>query len=212
MIISIKEYDPMSDNKKSEKELKVVTPGEVLGVIEEFSPGNNCYEIDGQIVSEAWGTVQTTSEHQIKINPLKKVFTPTKGSIALGLVSELRKQSATVTLTHFKMGRETNFRSINYSTNAMLHISNVSDRYIRAIHDGVRPGDYIICKVLSVNPDLRISLFGSRDLGVISAICYSCGYEVDRIVKRNLIRCNNCGATQNRVLSSFFGKTEQLLE
>ncbi|MHA2104318.1 MAG: hypothetical protein ACW981_12900 [Candidatus Hodarchaeales archaeon] len=55
-----------------------------------------------------------------------------------------------------------------------------------------------------------MGLFGSHDLGVINAICYSCGQEVDRVVKRNLIRCNNCGATQNRVLSSFFGKTDKL--
>lgn len=199
-------------NKKESINEKIVTPGEFLGVIEEFTPGKNCYEVDGQLISESWGTVKTTSEHQLKITPVKRIFVPRKGTIALGIVSELRRQSANITLTHFKMGYERKFQSIKYSIPTMLHISNVSDRYIRAIHDGVRPGDYIICKILSTHPDNRVSLFGSHDLGVISAICYSCGQEVNRVVKRNLIRCNNCGATQNRVLSSFFGKLDKLTE
>jgi exosome complex component CSL4 len=201
----------MKKIKESEND-KIVIPGEILGVIEEFTLGKNCFEVDGQIVSESLGTVKTSSEHQIKINPVKKVFVPRKGTIALGVVSELRRQSANVTLTHYKIGDGKYFQSIKYSSSAMLHISNVSDRYLRAIHDGVRPGDHIICKILSTHPDFRVGLFGSHDLGVINAICYSCGQEVNRVVKRNLISCNNCGATQNRVLSSFFGKTDKLTE
>ena len=139
------------------------------------------------------------------------MFSPKEGTIALGYVTELRKQIANVTLTHFKFGPNKKLESIKFTIKAIIHISNVSDRFIRSIHDGVRPGDYILCKIIDTTPDYRVSLFGSRDLGVISATCYSCGQEVNRILKRNLLRCNNCGATQNRVLSTYFGKLEKLV-
>ncbi|OLS19529.1 MAG: Exosome complex component Csl4 [Candidatus Heimdallarchaeota archaeon LC_3] len=200
----------MPDNTTNNMD-KIVTPGEVLGVIEEFSPGENCFEIDGQVISETLGKFKQDKDHLVNIIPCKEAFSPKEGAFALGYVTELRKQIANVTLTHFKFGKKNSLQSIKFTIHAIIHISNVSDRFIRAIHDGVRPGDYILCKVISTSPDYRVSLFGSRDLGVISATCYSCGQEVNHVLKRNLLRCKNCGATQNRVLSSYFGKLENLV-
>ena len=74
------------------------------------------------------------------------------------------------------------------------------------MYDGVRPGDWIIAKIIKVefNGSISISLYGSRDLGVIYASCFVCAKEVDKVIKRDLLRCNHCGATQSRILSSEF--------
>ncbi|MFW9927865.1 MAG: exosome complex RNA-binding protein Csl4 [Candidatus Thorarchaeota archaeon] len=197
--------------KENEKE-NIVIPGEYLGVIEEFdtSTTKNCYEQDGQIFSESWGIAKIDNKHQLKITPRKRIRNPRPGTIALGIVTEIRKQSASVTLTHFRFEKEKSFVSLNDNFSALLHISNLSDRYIRVLYDAVRPADYILCKILATKPEFRVGLFGSRELGVIYAICYACGKEITRSIKRNLLKCNNCGATQPRVLSSHFGHLEKL--
>lgn len=194
----------------SEKEKRIVVPGDEIGVIEEFLPKYNCYEKDGIIISENWGEVKVDSKkHQVRVIPTQRIQKIQRGTVAIGYITEIRRQKANVTLIRFRFKNERDFKDIKATFPASLHISNMSDRYTRSIHDGVRPGDYVICKIISTNPDYRISLTGSRELGVIHAACFVCGAEVNRVVKRNLVRCNSCGATQNRILGNEFGKFER---
>ena len=74
------------------------------------------------------------------------------------------------------------------------------------MYDGIRPGDWIIAKIIKVefNGNMSVSLYGSRDLGVIYASCFVCAKEVEKVIKRDLLRCTHCGATQSRILSSEF--------
>ena len=180
-------------------------PGDQLGVIEEFTPQHNCFEQEGVIFSSTFGErVVDKEKHQVNIFPFKKIYTPRRGSIALGRIIEVRRQTATVEIAHFKVGKA--FKDFKTKFTAALSVSNLSSRYIKNLYDGVRPGDWIICKIVKIefNGNIDVSLYGAREFGVISASCFVCGKEIDRVVKRNLLKCNNCGTTQPRVLSSDF--------
>ena len=193
------------------EEKDFVCPGDQLGVIEEFTPQNNCFEMEGAVYSSTMGEkVLDKEKHQITIFPKKRIYTPRRGSIALGYISEVRRQSATVEIAYFKVGKR--FKDFKTKFNAQLSVSNLSRRYIKNLYDGVRPGDWIICKIvkLDFNGNIDVSLFGSREFGVIAASCFVCGKEIDWVVKRNLIRCRNCGVTQPRVLSSDFPLSKSL--
>lgn len=186
-------------------EKNYVCPGDQLGVIEEFTPQNNCFEADGAVYSSTMGEQYLDKEkHQITISAKKRIYVPRRGSIALGYITEVRRQTATVEIAHFKVGKT--FKDFKTKFNAQLSVANLSSRYIKNLYDGIRPGDWIICKIsrLDFNGNIDVSLYGSREFGVISASCFICGKEIDRVIKRNLLRCNNCGATQPRVLSSDF--------
>ena len=140
----------MTDKKTSDTETTIVIPGEQLGVIEEFTPKTNCYEHDGLIIAENWGTKHIDHEHHfVSVVPLKKIFIPRHGTIALGYVTEIRKQNASVVLSHFRITAKNNtFVSTKTTYPANLHITNISDRYIRNLYDGIRPWDYVFCKIL----------------------------------------------------------------
>lgn len=193
----------------SEKEF--ICPGDQLGVIEEFTPQNNCYEQEGAVISSVFGERWLDKErHQINVVPKRKIYTPRRGSIALGFITEVRRQTATVEIAHFKVGKQ--FKDFQTKFTAQLSVANLSSRFIKNLYDGVRPGDWIICKVVKIdfNGNMDVSLYGSREFGVISASCFVCGHEIERVVKRNLLKCNNCGATQPRVLSSDFPLSRSL--
>lgn len=193
------------------EEKNFVCPGDQLGVIEEFTPQYNCFETDGAVFSSTIGEQALDKEkHQITVMPKKRIYTPRRGSIALGYISEVRRQSATVDISFFKVGKA--FRDFKTKYSASLSVSNLSRRYIKNLYDGVRPGDWIICKIvkLDFNGNMDVSLYGSREFGVIAASCFICGKEIEWVVKRNLIRCNNCGVTQPRVLSSDFPLSKSL--
>ena len=196
---------------KSLQEKEFICPGDQLGVIEEFTPQNNCYEQEGAVFSSVFGERWLDKErHQINVVPKRKIYTPRRGSIALGFITEVRRQNASVEIAHFKVGKQ--FKDFKTKYNAQLSVANLSSRFIKNLYDGVRPGDWLICKVvkLDFNGNMDVSLYGSREFGVITASCYVCGHEVDRVVKRNLLKCNDCGATQPRVLSSDFPLSRSL--
>ncbi|MHA2365361.1 MAG: exosome complex RNA-binding protein Csl4 [Candidatus Hodarchaeales archaeon] len=182
----------------------VVVPGEQLGVVEEFLPQDNCFEEDGIVYSASWGEKVQNQKHNVSVKG-KEVFSPSKGDIALAYVIEIRKQTASLHIAHFFNPKISAFEQKKYVYYGVIHVSNISDRYIRSMHDAVRPGDWIVCKVIQFDSPLPISLFG-QDLGVIHASCFQCGHEVDRVLKRNLIRCTHCGTTQSRYLSRLFNK------
>jgi exosome complex RNA-binding protein Csl4 len=187
------------------QEKDLVCPGDQLGVIEEFTPQNNCFEQDGAVYSSLLGErVIDKEKHQISIYPTKKIYIPRRGSIALAHVTEIRRQAATVEISHFKVGKS--FKDIKTKFTASLSVMNLSSRFVKNLYDGVRTDDWLICKIskIEINGNIDVSLYGSREFGVIVAACFICGKEIDRVVKRNLLRCNNCGATQPRILSSDF--------
>lgn len=181
---------------------KIVVPGEELGVIEEFVPEANCFEEDGVIFSSSWGEVQKDKKYVISVSSKRKLFVPTNGAIGMGYVSEVRKQTAIIVIPYFKVGSA--FNDIKYQPSATLHISNVSDGYVRTMHDALRPGDWVLCRISREDP-LAVTLYGSRHFGVIHAACFQCGKEITGAkIRRNLIRCTSCGATQSRFLSVDF--------
>jgi len=116
------------DNKK--ETAQIVTPGEQLGVIEEFIPQNNCFEEDGSVYSASWGTVDNEKKHEVSVVSKNKVFQPIKGTISLGYVTEIRKQTSNIILSYFK-GDNNKFQPVKYHYSATLHVSNISDRFIR---------------------------------------------------------------------------------
>lgn len=196
----------MTDDEHLDEQL--VLPGQELGVIEEFLPADNCYEDEenGTVVAAALGHLKV-EKHQASVAPKRKIFVPKRGSIALGMVAEIRKQTASIEIAHFKVGNV--FKDMRTRYVATLHITNISDRYVRSMHDAVRPADWVLCKIIKYNPAdgrMDVSLFGSRQLGVIYAACFQCNAEISKVVKRSLVRCSACGTTQSRTLSTDFGE------
>ncbi len=176
----------------------IVAPGDWLGVIEEFIPSNGTYEEkDGSIYASTGGKV-VIDEHRIAVQTDREMVLPVRGVKAIGLVSTVKKQVASVDI--FKIGT----RILNIPITALLHISNSSHSYVRSMYDVCRPGDWVYSVIIKSGVPVHVSLVGS-EFGVLKGLCNYCGHALIRF-KTSLLKCSTCEEIQPRVVSHDFGK------
>jgi len=178
---------------------KLVYPGDKIGVIEMFMPGEGTYEENGVIYSSVIGQLDINMKNRVvSVKKEKNDSMPVPGQIVIAKVHEIRKNSAIVTMT--------NQEGINYTSSfeAMVHISMTSKTYIETMNDAFNEGDVIKAKILYMNRiPYQLTTIGKK-LGVILAFCRICGNKLD--LRGAKLACNICGNQEHRKLSNEYGK------
>jgi exosome complex component CSL4 len=180
-----------------------VTPGDRLGVIEEFSPGTGTYVEQGIIYSKITGrSLMDMLNKEVSVYPIiHGAVVPRSGSIVVGQVSQVQNQVANVTIT--TIGK----KSLSGKFTGVLHISDASPAYEESMFDVCKTGDLIRAKVISeTNRIYHLSTAVDRMLGVIYAFCSNCGHTLQW--RRSRMRCPNCGRIEKRKVASDYGKGE----
>jgi exosome complex component CSL4 len=180
-----------------------VTPGDRLGVIEEFSPGTGTYVEQGIIYSKITGrSLMDMLNKEVSVYPIiHSAVVPRSGSIVVGQVSQVQNQVANVTIT--MIGK----KSLSGKFTGVLHISDASPAYEESMFDVCKTGDVIRAKVISeTNRIYHLSTAVDRMLGVIYAFCSNCGHTLQW--RRSRMRCPNCGRIEKRKVASDYGKGE----
>ncbi len=176
-----------------------VAPGDSLGVIEEFMPGQGTYVEKGKIYAKISGrTLLDLQNKMVSIYPLVRgVKVPRVGSVVTGQVSGLQSKTANIRIT--KIGKD----KLSGVFSGLLYISDVSSSYIDSIHDACKPGDIVRAKVISeTNRKYHLSTVG-KNLGVIYSFCSRCGHTLQR--KRYRMICPKCGKLEKRHIAADYG-------
>ncbi len=190
-------------NSKNTKILSYVIPGDQLGVIEEYIPDKNCYEAEGIIYADIAGSVHIDVEnHRISVKGRREPITPAKGQLIIGQATITRKQASTISI--FRLNGEI----IPVPYTGILHISNVSDRYVHSMFEVIRPADWVRAGIIRDDIPLGLTLLGDT-YGVILAYCTICGSELD-FIRRNLLKCPECEHIQPRITSRLYGSNNML--
>ena len=131
----------------------VVVPGEQLCVIEELSPGDGTYEKEGVVFAAAPGAVSMDlKERSISVLPpdgKSKLALPVAGDILMGEVINAYEQRAEVAIVRV------NGQDYHGGLNGEIHISNVTRRFVKSMHD-----------VLCVNDIIRATALNSHELPI----------------------------------------------
>ena len=173
-----------------------VFPGDFLGYVEEFIAGEGVYEEDGKLYASKAGKLRI-KDKTLSVLPVKTIPEIRKGDIIIGRVVDTRNNFAMVEIAR-KRGSD---RVLRHYDRALLHISNVSEKYTKNIEECVRFWDIISAKVIDDN--LRVSI-KEEDLGVLKAICGVCG---DNLVREgDKLKCPRCGNVEKRKISKNYGK------
>lgn len=194
----------MSDKEKEDK--SITTPGEALGVIEEYFPGKNVINDDGTLLSAIPGEVDLDEENH-EINVYSSIETPKieKGDIIIGRIDGVRDSICFVDMSR-KLGDLT--RELPTSASGTVHISNVSDNYIESMQDQFRIGDIIRARVIdSAKEYVDLSTEGDS-YGVVLGICVECRSEMER--KGNKLKCPECNHVEDRKISKHYRSEEAL--
>lgn len=168
-----------------------VTPGSRIAIIEEFIPGRGTYVDDGVIYSKITGYMLIDNlNKEVSVYPaIKLPKVPTIGSVVIGIVNRVKKNSCDVEI--IMVGR----RKLTGSLSGTIHISDASPNYVGEMYDVCRAGDYVKAEVISTkNGTFHLSTMG-REFGVVLAFCSRCGYPLSR---RKRMYCSRCGNAEGR--------------
>ena len=110
---------------------QLVVPGEKLGVVEEFSPGDGAYEENGTIYAQLIGyTLVDLSKKVVSVHPKVRIpIVPTEGATVLGVVASAQGRFATVNIVKIED------RVMQRPFVGVLHISSSSPRYEKDMVD-----------------------------------------------------------------------------
>jgi exosome complex component CSL4 len=193
----------MNKSNSKRQSGQFVVPGDPLGVIEEFTPGQGTYVERGKIHAKVSGrTLLDMQNKTVSIYPLVRgARVPKVGSIVTGQVSSLQSKTAIVRI--FKIGNE----QLTGVFSGLLYISDVSRSYVDSIHDACKPGDIIRARVISETNRVYHLSTVDRNLGVLHAFCSQCGHALGQ--KRYRMFCPSCGRIEKRRIAADYEVSSQ---
>jgi exosome complex component CSL4 len=180
----------------------LVLPGERLGVIEEFTPDSGTYEKNGVIYSKIVGrSLLDLQNRRVSVYPVVEgVVVPKIGTVVIGQIGNA--QSDNVLVRIFRMGK----KKLSGNFGGILHVSDVSDRYVDSMSDVVKPGDIIRAKVISAKNQIFHLSTNDKNLGILYAFCSRDGTLLEQ--QRYDLKCPKCGNIERRKLAPDYGKEE----
>ncbi|ASJ03040.1 RNA-binding protein [Thermococcus profundus] len=189
--------------KKPAKDGDVVLPGDYLGVIEEYLPGEGVKEENGELIATRAGKVRIDPERmEIHVEPVTDVPPlPKVGDVVIAQVLEVKPQAVIVQLLTIE-GRKD--RDIATSKLAGIHVSQVKNGFVEDLSKEFKVGDIVRAKVIA-NEKSPIQLTTKApDLGVVYAFCSRCRTPLVR--RGNQLVCPKCGNVETRKLSTLYRK------
>ncbi|MCL2359465.1 MAG: exosome complex RNA-binding protein Csl4 [Nitrososphaerota archaeon] len=178
----------------------LVIPGERLGVIEEFIPDSGTYVKDGVIYSKIVGrSLLDLQNRRVSVYPATDaVVVPKVGTVVIGQIGNA--QSDNVLVKIFRVGK----KKIAGTFGGILHVSDVSDRYVELMSDVCKPGDIIRAKVISEKNQVFHLSTNDKTLGVLYGFCSRDGTLLNQ--DRYDLKCPKCGNVERRKMAPDYGK------
>ncbi|QDA31066.1 RNA-binding protein [Thermococcus indicus] len=192
------------DEKNGAKSGDIVLPGDYLGVIEEYFPGEGVKEENGELYAVRAGKVVIDQDRmEISVEPVTDTPPlPQVGDVVIANVIEVKPQAAIVQLIKIE-GREDD-REIATSKLAGIHISQVRDGYVEGMSTEFKVGDIVRARVIANEKSpIQLSTKGP-DLGVVYALCSRCRTPLVR--RGDRLICPRCGSVETRKLSTLYRK------
>ena len=181
----------------------LVLPGERLGVIEEFIPDSGTYVKDGVIYSKIVGrALMDMLNKRVSVYPLiNGAVVPRVGTIVVGQVGNAQSDNALVRI--FEVGAKKKMSGV---FSGILHISDVSDRYVNSMGEVCKPGDIVRAKVISEKNQIFHLTTNDKNLGIVHAFCSICSTLLEQ--NRGEMHCPKCGSIERRKTAFDYGKQE----
>ena len=190
----------MSLKSPEQKSGHLVVPGERLGVIEEFIPNSGTYVKDGVIYSKIVGrALLDLLNKRVSVYPLVMgELIPKVSSIIVGQIGNAQSDNVLVRILKIENKR------LSGELGGILHISDVSDRYVDTMNDVCKPGDIVRAKVISSKNRIFHLSTNEKNLGIVYAFCSRCGSLLE--AQRYELHCPKCGNIEKRKMAPDYGK------
>ena len=180
------------------KEEKIVMPGDKLGIIEQYLPGDGTYDDNGDIKSSVLGNVKINQKMKvISVEGAAKPALLKVGDMVYGQKTDNKPQRANVKIDCIK----DNARPLALPYMGAIHISQAKRDYLEKLSDAFRIGDIIQAKVVKITGDNVDLGTVDDDCGVLKAMCTRCRDFMHTTSKENELQCNTCNKKEKRKVS-----------
>ena len=180
------------------EEERIVMPGDKLGIIEQYLPGEGTYDDNGDIKSTVLGNVKINQKRKvISVVSEKKPALLKVGDIVYGQISDIKPQRANVTIECIK----DNGRPLALPYMGAIHVSQAKRDYLEKLSDAFRIGDIVQAKVVKISGDNVDLGTVDVDCGVIKAMCTRCRDYMHTTNRRDELQCNTCNKRERRKVS-----------
>ena len=175
----------------------LVLPGDKIAIIEEYESGNNACD-DGHIVRAAViGQSEIDKKDRVvNVKNHKPISVPEKGDIVIGTVEAVLGSMIVVLINYI------NSKPVKSQVECICATRSLRKKNVALVKDLVK---------LKIIGHLNGAIHGTiqdPELGVLFTKCRKCGMDVKPL--RDIIKCIECGWTDDRKLSSDFLKSDFL--
>ena len=175
----------------------LVLPGDRIAITEECEAGNNACD-DGHIVR---ATVVGESEvdkkeHLVNVKNYKSTSIPEKGDVIIGTVEAVMGSMIAVLINYI------NSKPVKSQVECICATRSIRKKNVALVKDLVK------LKIIGHLNGAIHATMQDPELGVLFTKCRKCGMDVKPL--RDIIKCVECGWTDDRKLSSDFLKTDFL--
>jgi len=186
--------------KPKELENKEVFPGEKLAVIEEYNDGRGTYQEDGEVRSSEIGVTGYNEAHRALIVNKKtpEIIVPEEGMEIIAEVGSVARKDARIDIFGL------NGTLIHPTYSGVIHISDMSQDYLKNIDMAVKSGDIVKGKLVNTKNRLNQSSLRGQEYGVIYAFCSRCGGLLEK--KEGKLICEDCGRMERRKTAKTYGE------
>ena len=174
-----------------------VLPGDEIAVIEEYEAGSNACAHEHVIRATVIGETETDQKKRlVNVKNYKTTSIPEKGDIIIGTVEAVMGSMIAV-LIHY-----INSKPVKSQVECICATRSLRKKNVALVKDLVK------LKIIGhLNGAIHASI-QEPELGVLFTKCRKCGMNVKPL--RDIIKCVECGWTDDRKLSSDFLKSDFL--
>ena len=172
-----------------------VLPGDRIAITEECGAGNNACD-DGHIVR---ATVVGESEvdkkeHLVNVKNHKSTSIPKKGDVIIGTVEAVMGSMIAVLINYI------NSKPVKSQVECICATRSIRKKNVALVKDLVK------LKIIGHLNGAIHATMQDPELGVLFTKCRKCGMDVKPL--RDIVKCVECGWTDDRKLSSDFLKSD----
>jgi len=174
-----------------------VLPGDEIAVIEEYEAGNNACADEHVVRATVIGETETDQKKRlVNVKNYKTTSIPEKGDIVIGTVEAVMGSMIAVLINYI------NSKPVKSQVECICATRSLRKKNVALVKDLVK------LKIIGhLNGAIHASI-QEPELGVLFTKCRKCGMDVKPL--RDIIKCVECGWTDDRKLSSDFLKSDFL--
>ena len=180
---------------------EIVAPGDVVGVAEEYLPGENVeVDADGKLRAQVMGiVVRNDKEHVVSVKPIRSNNSLLKlNDIVYGKVVAI-PNDRTVIVRIIGVDNNGSKVVLKDDVTGIIPPSQLLNGKPGSASEVLGIGDIVRARVISKDPPYTLTLRDAQ-LGVVYARCPRCGHVL-KWKSNELLQCPNCGAVVRRKVS-----------